>query len=251
MRFTICRADCVGNKSNCDYPYPVAVTNACELKDAVAFDHVCGTYKGNRRGNANFEKSDVVVMDLDNDHSDDPGDWITEDRLEGLLPDISYALAPSRHHMQDKDGESARPRLHVYFPITEITDAEEYAGLKRAIHQQYPFFDGNALDAARFLFGANAGEVVWHLGFLNIDDLVSADMADGFDAGLPGTKGPILQGSRNNTLSRFAGRVLKRYGECDKAYKIFLEEADKCEPPMESGELNTIWFSALKFFRTR
>lgn len=251
MQFTICRADCVGNKSNCDYPHSTMVTNAYEFKDAVAYDHVCGTYKGNHRSNANFERSDVVVMDLDNDHSDSPADWITADGIDGLLADVSYALAPSRHHMQDKDGESARPRLHVYFPITEVTDAEEYAGLKKAIHQQYPFFDGNALDAARFLFGANAGEVVWHMGFLNIDDLVSADMADGFDAGLPAARGPILQGTRNNTLSRFAGRVLKRYGECDKAHGIFMKEADKCDPPMERGELDTIWFSALKFFRNK
>lgn len=249
MQFMICRADCIGNKSNCDYPYPMAVTNEYEFRDAVAYDHVCGTYKGNRRSNVNFEKSDVVVMDLDNDHSDDPADWITPDRLDGFFPDVCYAAAPSRHHMQDKDGEFARPRFHVYFPISEITDSEIYAALKRAIQQMYPFFDGNALDAARFLFGASSGDVVWHLGFLNIDDLVSADDGAEFEADTSPIKRSIREGSRNNTLSRFAGRVLKRYGECDKAHEIFLEEADKCDPPLESGELNTIWYSALKFFR--
>lgn len=35
--------------------------------------------------------------------------------------------------------------------------------------------------------------------------------------------GPILEGSRNNTMSRFAGRVLKRYGDTEKAHEAFLE----------------------------
>ena len=33
--------------------------------------------------------------------------------------------------------------------------------------------------------------------------------------------GQILEGSRNNTMSRFAGRVLKRYGITEKAYEAF------------------------------
>ena len=251
MQFTIHNASCTGNKSNCVYPNTVVVTNEDELKDAVAFDHVCGTYKDNRRGNANFELSDVVVMDLDNDHSDNPDDWITEEDLDEMMPDISYAIVPSRHHMLEKDGRSARPRLHVYFPITALTDAEAYAALKRAIHKAIPQFDGNALDAARFLFGSNVGEVVWHEGWVNIDEEVSVEEEDDFDAALPTAGGPITEGSRNNTLSRFAGKVLKRYGECDKAHEIFLEEATKCDPPLEDGELNSIWFSALKFFRNK
>lgn len=248
MQFTICRAECVGNKANCRYPIIIDVCSADELKEAVAYDHVCGKYQSNYRSNSNFQSSDVVVMDLDNDHSDNPGDWITEDKLDEQMPDINYAVAPSRHHMLEKEGQSARPRLHVYFPITEVTDAEVYAAIKRAIHKAYPFFDDNALDAARFLFGADTDEVTWHDGWINIDEEVLVDLEPEEDE-LPTTKGPILEGNRNNTLSRFAGRVLKRYGECEKAHEIFLEEAAKCDPPLESGELKTIWFSALKFFR--
>ena len=189
MQFTIHTASCTGNKSNCVYPNAVAVTNAKELKDAVVFDHVCGTYKDNRRSNANFELSDVVVMDLDNDHSNNPDDWITEEKLDAMMPDISYAVVPSRHHMLEKGGQSARPRLHVYFPITPLTDAEAYVTLKKAIHKAYPQFDENALDAARFLFGSNVGEVVWHEGWINIDEEVFVETEDDFDAGLPATRG--------------------------------------------------------------
>ena len=184
---------------------------------------------------------------MDNDHTDDPAEWVTEGKLDGMMPDISYILVPSRHHMLETDGESARPRYHVYFPVGAVADAGQYTALKRAIHNAFPFFDGNALDAARFIFGADCGDVVWHEGWVNIDEEVSIGTEEEEEASSVG--GPILEGSRNNTLSRFAGRVLKRYGECSKAHEIFLEEAGKCEPPLEATELDTIWVSAVKFFR--
>lgn len=48
-------------------------------------------------------------------------------------------------------------------------------------------------------------------------------------------------------MSRFAGRILKRYGITDRAYEIFLEKANKCNPPLDDEELNSIWHSACKF----
>ena len=253
MQFTLFSADCIGKAANCSYPHKVLVDDAMTMEGAVAHDHVCATYKNNYRNIANFQMSDVVPMDIDNDHSDNPADWITEDKMDELFGSIDYVLVPSRHHMLPKDGKSARPRYHVYFPIVNCTDADEYTAIKVALQKAYSFFDDNALDAARFLFGADADEVVWHEGWMLItDDLViedtSADDED-FDDGV--VSGPITKGSRNNTLSRFAGRVLKKYGECDKAHEVFLEQAEKCDPPLEDSELNTIWFSALKFFRNK
>ena len=32
---------------------------------------------------------------------------------------------------------------------------------------------------------------------------------------------------------------------------VFLDEAAKCDPPLEQKELKTIWYSALKFFRSK
>ena len=48
-------------------------------------------------------------------------------------------------------------------------------------------------------------------------------------------------------MSRFAGRILKRYGITERAYSIFIEESNKCNPPLESEELETIWRSACRF----
>ena len=55
---------------------------------------------------------------------------------------MEYMLASSRHHLLPKEGKSARPRYHIYFPISEITDAEVYGNLKKALQKEYPFFDG-------------------------------------------------------------------------------------------------------------
>ena len=253
MQFTLFSADCIGKAANCSYPDKVLVDDAMTMEGAVAHDHVCATYKNNYRNIANFQMSDVVPMDIDNDHSENPADWITEDKMDELFGSIDYVLVPSRHHMLEKDGKSARPRYHVYFPIEVCKDPKVYTAIKVALQKAYSFFDDNALDAARFLFGATTDEVVWHEGWMLItDDLVieeSPEEDEEFNDGV--VSGPITKGSRNNTLSRFAGRVLKKYGECDKAHEVFLEQAEKCDPPLEDSELNTIWYSALKFFRNK
>lgn len=199
MQLTICTANCVGNQKNCLYPNKRVVTSEDELKEAVKLDHVCAEYKNNYRSADNFLKSDVIVMDCDNDHTENPDEWITPEALDELLTDVSYAIAPSRHNMLSKEGKAARPKFHVYFSIAELSDAEEYVAIKRAIHAQFPFFDDNALDAARFIYGADTGEVIWHEGWLTIDELLE-------NVPVPtntGRSNSIPEGRRNNTLSRF------------------------------------------------
>ena len=253
MQVTICTANYVGQAGNCSYPNKVTVVTPEQLQEAVKKDHVCAEFKGNYRSIENFIRSDVIVMDIDNDHTEVPADWITAEKLEDLFPNVEYLLAPSRHHLLDKEGKSARPRYHMYFPISEITDATKYTNLKRAIQSAYSFFDGNALDASRFIFGAECDEVIFHEGWMTVDEEVEVSDTedDNFDSDMSGGKsiGPILEGSRNNTMSRFAGRILKKYGDTDKAHDAFLGHARKCEPPLPDAELKTIWNSAVKFFR--
>lgn len=249
MQITMFTADCTGQAANCSYPNRRVVTTPEGMREAVRFDHVCAEYKGNYRSIGNFARSDVVVMDIDNDHTEDPSEWITPEKLDEMLPDISYVIAFSRNHMKVKDGKAARPKFHVYFQITETVDAGWYAALKRGIKKQFDFFDGNALDAARFIFGADAGEVIWHEGWMTIDEEITPDYeeAEGKETGI--SSGPILEGSRNNTMSRFAGRVLKKYGVTDRAREAFELHARRCDPPLPEDELNTIWNSAVKFYK--
>ena len=245
MQLTIFTADCTGNQKNCIYPNKSVATSADELKETVKLDHVCAEYENNYRSADNFIKSDVIVMDCDNDQTENPEEWITPEVLDDLMPDVSYAIAPSRHNLVMKDGKAARPKFHVYFFIEELSDVEMYGALKRAIHMQFSFFDDNALDAARFIYGADAGDVSWHEGWLTIDELIQNVPAPT----KTGSSSSIPEGRRNNTLSRFAGRVVKRYGSTGKAHEIYLEEAQKCDPPMDDEELTVIWNSAIKFAR--
>lgn len=254
MQMTIFTADCVGNAANCSYPNKAEVKCPKDMETAVARNHVCATYTNNYRNEQNFLESDVIPMDIDNDHSEDPKDWITEEKMKEMFGSIDFILVPSRHHMVAKDGKPARPKYHVYFPVSAIKDAETYKKFKALLQKVYPFFDANALNAARFLFGATVdeSEVVWNEGWMSIiDDIEDAPEEDDEDFDGDTISGTITQGNRNNTLSRFAGRVLKRYGETDKAHEIFLDQAKKCDPPLDDSELSTIWFSAVKFFRNK
>lgn len=249
MQITMFTADCTGQAANCSYPNRRVVTTPEVMQEAVRLDHVCAEYKGNYRSIGNFARSDVVVMDIDNDHTEDPAEWITPEKLDQMLPDISYVIAFSRNHMKVKDGKAARPKFHVYFQITETADAGWYAALKRGIKKRFDFFDGNALDAARFIFGADAGEVVWHEGWMTIDEEVEPDYEEPKNENAGSSTGLILEGNRNNTMSRFAGRVLKKYGVTDRAREAFELHARRCDPPLPEDELNTIWNSAVKFYK--
>lgn len=243
MRISLFTADCTGNAKNCHYRNSVEATSVQAFEKAIRFDHVCAAYRDSYRSVDTYISSNTVVLDCDNDHSDKPSDWITPARLAEDLSDVSFVLAPSRNDNLPKEGRSARPRFHVYFPIREITNPLAYASLKRSIHARMSFFDANALDAARFIFGSSNGGIIWNEGWMNIDEAIpeTHDLAN--DA----NKGAIPAGMRNNTLSRFAAKVLKRYGVCERAHEIYMQEADKCDPPMEEGELDTIWNSAVKF----
>ncbi len=246
MTLNLSTANCTGNPKNKSYPNKAEITNADELKTAVAFDHVCGTFKNGLRSVANFESSDCIVMDCDNDHSDNPTDWMAIEKLSEIFPDVSFSVVTSRSHMKAKGNKTARPRFHVYFPIKQATDAASYAELKKRIHKAADFFDGNALDAARFIFGNPNAEVTWVEGIFNIDDFLDTHEEQDFSDFDEGTR-TIAEGSRNNIMSRFAGRVIMRFGNTDKARELFDKKAQKCDPPLDDEELETIWNSAVKF----
>ncbi len=253
MQITIYHADCVGDARNCTYPHKVEVGSGKDMAEAIENDHVCATYNNNYRSEQNFNESDNLPFDIDNDDSDDPKDWITDKRIEEMFAGIDYILVPSSHHMVAKNGKAARPKYHIFFPVPVIKDVEEYKSLKAKIQKIFPFFDANALDAARFLFGSNVDEteIVWHEGWMSILDDIDVDAPVDEEDDYDGADGTISEGNRNNALSRFAGKVLKRYGECDKARGLFEDQAKRCNPPLPDSELASIWNSAIKFFRNK
>ena len=252
MKLTIYTADCTGDAANCLYPHKMEPTNAAELAKAVSRDHVAALYLNNYRSNDNFIEATVIEMDCDNDHTEDPAGWVTPEKLaeDPDLMDVEFATTPSRHNMLPKGEKSARPRFHFHATIERCESAEKIKAIKTALQKKYPFFDDNALDAGRFMYGTSIteNEVFWHEGFLTVDEILTdLDYVPEDDTAYPSNGGTIMEGARNNTMSHFAGRVLKKYGVCDKAHELFLERAEKCEPPLPASELKTIWKRAVKF----
>lgn len=232
-----------GNKANCLYPDVVEVRSIKDMKKAIQKDHVCAKFKRSYRSNDNFVTSNVIALDCDNE-DDDEKSWVDPVEIAQALPNVCFYAVYSKSHNKQKGNKGPRPRFHIYFPIDEITDAKEYAKLKQEIVNAFPIFDKNALDPARFLFGG-VGEIEVYEGDKTIADYLKGqiDEFEKFDE----ESFEIKQGSRNSSMSHFAGKILKRLGNSDEAYKAYLDKAQQCNPPLSKEELDGIWNSALKF----
>lgn len=248
MRFTLYRSNCLEVPENCTYPHKVEVTGKDSLIEAVKHDYVCAEYQGNYRGNDNFIGSDCLPVDCDNDHSDDPDEWVYPSDVATAFPGVAFAVHYSRNHMKAKGGKAARPKFHVFFALDQVTEPGQYSEMKKLVNTIFPYFDTKALDAARFFFGTKEPEVEIFDGPMTLTTFLADD---DFDANMDsGSYGDIVipEGSRNATLSHYAGRILKRLGNTDEAHKHFAEVAAYCQPPLEQSELDSIWRSAQRFY---
>ena len=248
MRFTLYRSNCLEVPENCTYPHKDEVTGKDSLVEAVKHDYVCAEYQGNYRSNDNFIGSDCLPVDCDNDHSDDPDEWVYPSDVATAFPGVAFAVHYSRNHMKAKGGKAARPKFHVFFAIDRVIEPGQYSEMKKLVNSIFPYFDTKALDAARFFFGTKEPAVEIFDGPMTLTTFLADD---DFDANMDsGSYGDIVipEGSRNATLSHYAGRILKRFGNTDEAHKHFAEVAAYCQPPLEQSELDSIWRSAQRFY---
>ena len=151
--FTLCAATTSSNAHNNHYPNHHQITDQAGLEQVARLDHFAATYTNDRRSSASFISSDCVVMDIDNDHTEESSNWVAPEKLTELMAGVVFMTATSRNHQKAKGVLSARPRFHVYFLIAEVTDADTYAGLKRRLAARFGFFDQQALDAGWFICG--------------------------------------------------------------------------------------------------
>ena len=240
-------ADCIGQEKNCQYRHRVEITDEASLLEVVRHDYVCAEYQDGYRSNNNFIGSDCVAMDFDNDHSENPEDWVRPQQIVDALPGVTIAIHYSRNHMRIKKGKPARPKFHVMIAIDPVADSKAYAAIKRKLAALLPFVDMNALDSARFFFGTEDPLVEFYPGTKTLNDLLAEE--EEFDAGMDsGQYGEqvITEGKRNATMSRKAGKIVKRFGYNEEAHELFLKEAEKCDPPLEDDELDKIWHSAAR-----
>ena len=90
--FTIYSADVTGNPGNCSYPHRHIILDEDSLKAAICHDYVCAEYKNSYRNGDNFIGSDCLPVDCDNDHSENPEDWITPDDILQAFPFTTAAI---------------------------------------------------------------------------------------------------------------------------------------------------------------
>lgn len=248
MKFTLYHSDSREMPGNCTYAHRIEVTDKDALVQAVSHDYVCAEYRDGYRSNDNFLGSDCLPVDCDNDHCDDPEAWVYPSDVANAFPDVAFAVHYSRNHMKVKAGKAARPKFHVFFSIDRIMDAGQYSDLKKLVNTIFPYFDTKALDAARFFFGTQKPEVEIFDGPMTLSTFLADDDFDrDMDLGSYGNV-VIPEGSRNATLSHYAGRILKRFGNTEEAHTHFAEVAACCQPPLEQSELDTIWRSAQRFY---
>lgn len=257
---TVFRNNCRGNAANTSYPHRVKVHSAEDLQKAAAFDHVCAAYADGKDKHGNtirahrsidtFLHSDCLQMDSDNDHTENAAEWITPETVQADMPGVAFYAVPSRNHKKPKNGRPPRPRFHYYFPINTETDPVKYAAIKTKLQALFPYYDKKALDAARFLFGVENAAAVYYPGNITVKDFLDTQPDPAADSVKANNLLPeIPQGQRNSTLSQYAGKLLKKYGNTDgRAYAAYMEYAAKCTPPLPDSELSTIWNSAMKFY---
>ena len=296
---TIFYSNTRNDPKNCKYPNRLPDLSDEALKEAFSHDYVCAEYKGNYRSADNFIRSTCLAFDVDNDFSDDPAEWLTPDDVRDAFPGVEMIVHFSRSHMKAKNGRPPRPKFHVFFPIEECTGAEEYAAMKQRVYEYFPYFDAQALDAARFFFGTENPEIECFEGTLLSEYLLlgtgeaskrsqcsefarkgtssyapasPSELSDNEDnlstepcvlspvscisspepcVLTPVFSSPIPQGQRNTTMYSIVVKVLKRFGDTDKARDLFLAEAERCVPPLDSEELAAIWNSAMKFYQQK
>ena len=198
MKFTLYTANCTENAKNAVYPNKAEIDNEEDFKAAICRDHVSAEYKNSHRSLLDYICGDADVMDCDNDKTENSKEWVRPEMYQKIFPDVSFAIVPSRHDGKAKGNKSARPRHHVYFPHKKTTTADECAELKKRIYAAAPFFDDGAMDAARFIFGCPAENIIWHEGSRTIDEFLDElDFAE-FDRSMEN----ITEGSRNKEMSR-------------------------------------------------
>lgn len=222
--------NCCGNAKICLYSHKGIAKSADEFKAFLKYDHTFIQFKGNYRSEENFIKANAVVFDCDNEFSDVSSEWVKLESIKDIFKNVKCIIYTSRNHMKKKGNKSPRPRFHVIFPVEPIVTASSFCEITVKVCQLYPFFDDNAIDAGRFFFGNPDTEVTVFNGDMTLDTFIN-------DAE---QKETIPEGRRNSTMSAYAGRIIKRYGDTEEAHAKFMSKAAQCKPPLEDAELQSI-----------
>ncbi|MBQ4431408.1 MAG: hypothetical protein II877_07865, partial [Synergistaceae bacterium] len=182
--FTLSIAEGITQQSNNNYYRKQSEIHSLqELLQAVRFDHVAGIFKGNKRSLETFIQADVLMMDCDNERTDNPAEHLTPEKLHEQLQGVLFYAVFSKSHNKQKGELSPRPRFHVYFPLSHIiNDAEHIRTLKETLLAVVPEFDKGAKDTARYFNGVPDPQGLVFEGDTCIDTYLAGVYADLFTA---------------------------------------------------------------------
>lgn len=253
MKITIYNSNVIEKPNNTIYKNKHELDTSAQIDPSIfAFDYVGAKFKNNQRATANFISRDCVIIDIDNDHSDNPSDWFGREDVENLLGNVPHIIHYSRNHMLDKKQTNSkgtttikqrRPKMHVIIATKEISSEDEYKKLINRLSKYLPIIDEKALDVAHFFYGTANPKIEVFDGYMSLNELLDELEFSAYDS-----TDEIPEGKRNPTMHRFATRVLKRYGDSEEAITLFEERASHCNPLLPDAELKLIWRSAVSFY---
>lgn len=216
------------------------------LSKAVEFDSCPGFYEGGHKKGEKFIQADCILGDIDNTHSENSNDWKTHEDVKDAFPDVCFYHYPSRNNMKDKNGMSARPKEHFIFPINTVKNVEDYSEMMNWLIETFPelHFDPQVKSPAQLNFGVEGAQAFYVSGNINLSEFREKKRLEKLNE-----DDIIQEGSRNDTMFRYALDVLKRYGnKDDRGHKEFIKKSRSCSPPLASEELKSIWKSASGYY---
>ena len=212
-----------------------------------------------------FSEQQLFMIDIDNEDTDAP-----QESPERAIEFLAGHRIPVVIAYRTFSSSAKKLKFRIGIVCDEvITDRRERDRIQQALIKAFPQADTSCQNADRMFFGTNR-DFYWQLikldetskksDLLTFTNMVLGDgigseamqplagPADKKEPAKPDKiKGVITQGNRNTTLSLYAGRILKQYGDVPETQTKFNKKAAKCVPPLDDAELDTIYQSAQKF----
>jgi P4 family phage/plasmid primase-like protien len=219
--------------------YTIEPGDTAALAAAVSYDNCLAEYEGGYRTGNKFKRSNVVMADNDNTHSDDPADWIQPADIQAAFPGVMLYQYPSRNNMKEKDGRTPRPKFHNLFVIEETTDKAVFTGYMTALIERFPElrFDKEVKGAAQLNFGVEGAEVTFIDGEKTLTEFFGGACQSNGDTASESTQdteppeypGIIPKGNREQAMFDEATRIVTRYGDTPESRAIYDEFIKRLE----------------------
>ena len=245
--------------SRCRYRNQHLIFSLKNLKYVTQFDHVAGQFKESIRNNKNFINANVIIMDVDNSHSDNHKDWSTPDTLKEIFKNVEFYYIFSKSNMIQKGNQSPRPKFHVYFPLSEyVENPDNIRRIKELTinYAKFKFhntvFDEGAKDAARFIFGVENPDGNHINADLCIDEFlinVQAEQNNNSQHKQQNNTPDIIpEGQRHTHLRNRAIYLLSNPNiEFERARELYEEEFNHLQGTFPQNEFIRIWKDSVKY----